>query len=127
MSDNLNKVVEEILDDYLEYDENGNSFMNSEEFEKLTDGKYERYDPRDRLAQALTTLINNEKIAAVNDALAKSGEAKQPPVSKPLTLDRLKDLVGGNLRKNEPDYGRRQFVMGYNQAKDEIRERILTW
>lgn len=62
-SDNLNKVVEEILDDYLEYDENGNSFMNSEEFEKLTDGKYERYDPRDRLAQALTTLINNEKIA----------------------------------------------------------------
>ena len=71
MSDNLNKVVEEILDDYLEYDENGNSFMNSEEFEKLTDGKYERYDPRDRLAQALTTLINNEKIAEVRRAKKK--------------------------------------------------------
>lgn len=69
MSDNLNKVVEEILDDYLEYDENGNSFMNSEEFEKLTDGKYERYDPRDRLAQALTTLINNEKIAELEKIL----------------------------------------------------------
>lgn len=127
MSDNLNKAVEEVLDDYLEYDENGNSFMNSEEFEKLADGKYERYNTRDRLAEALTTLINNEKIEAVKDALTKSEEAKQPSVSKPLTLDRLKNLVGRNLRKNEPDYGRRQFVMGYNQAKDEIRERILTW
>lgn len=72
-------------------------------------------------------IINNEKIEAVKDALTKSEEAKQPSVSKPLTLDRLKNLVGRNLRKNEPDYGRRQFVMGYNQAKDEIRERILTW
>lgn len=81
----------------------------------------------DELSAQLTTLINNEKIEAVKDALTKSEEAKQPSVSKPLTLDRLKNLVGRNLRKNEPDYGRRQFVMGYNQAKDEIRERILTW
>lgn len=76
---------------------------------------------------SIEQFINNEKIEAVKDALTKSEEAKQPSVSKPLTLDRLKNLVGRNLRKNEPDYGRRQFVMGYNQAKDEIRERILTW
>lgn len=58
---------------------------------------------------------------------AKSDKAKQPKDTKPLTLARLKELVGHNLRKNEADYGRRQFVLGYNQAKDEIRERILTW
>lgn len=121
-SDNLNKAVEEMLEEYF--------VMRAA---RPTDDlailklRNEAGSAEQELAQALLQLINNEKIEAVNDALAKSEEAKQPSVSKPLTLDRLKDLVGGNLRKNEPDYGRRQFVMGYNQAKDEIRERILTW
>jgi hypothetical protein len=95
MSDNLNKAVEEILDDYLEYDENGNSFMNSEEFEKLTDGKYERYDPRDRLAQALTTLINNEKIAELEEVLLVMGFVDE--VARTHIKDRLAELTkGGN-------------------------------
>lgn len=107
-SDNLNKAVEEIL-------------------HHLTNQAYYSDADYAEATQALLEIINNEKIEAVKDALTKSEEAKQPSVSKPLTLDRLKNLVGRNLRKNEPDYGRRQFVMGYNQAKDEIRERILTW
>jgi hypothetical protein len=119
MSDNLNKA--ESQSPMIDCSHPWKEIQTVHEFGEI----YEQC----RLCDHIITsrIINNEKIEAVKDALTKSEEAKQPSVSKPLTLDRLKNLVGRNLRKNEPDYGRRQFVMGYNQAKDEIRERILTW
>jgi hypothetical protein len=42
----------------------------------------------------------------------------------PFNRKEQKKLVGSNLRQTDPDYGRREFIRGYNQAKDEIRERI---
>ena len=66
---------------------------------------------------------------------SKPDDASKPTNAKSLTKARLKRLVGSNLRKfptsmhpnmeaTADQYGMREFIRGYNQAKDEIRERI---
>lgn len=73
MSDNLNKVVEEILDFVQDYTiqsaMGGTPFKTQEENEADNAKAYD--EGRAKATQALTQIINNEKIDAVNDALAE--------------------------------------------------------